>query len=267
MINLEIKSADVKHFRKGSSAFEGNDGLRHVKVLPYLSIVQSVEGSYDITLGTGTTEHTGTGGFFIAPSGIEQTIIHRTDKASNKMRFRWVFIDVDINKAFKFDELYRFPTVVTDEGKSVLNDLFERLFATEDQWESYSVCYQLLGVLSRMGEPIERQENSGAEMAIAYMMEHYAESITVEKLASLANMSESNFYASFKRLTGSSPMAYLNHYRLSVAANLLLETDDTANRISYTVGIKDALYFSKLFKKTYGVSPRDYRRSHRNNTK
>ena len=118
-----------------------------------------------------------------------------------------------------------------------------------------------------MGEPIEHRENSGPTKAIAYIMEHYTESITVEKLARVANMSESNFYAAFKRMSGSSPMAYLNHYRLSVAANLLLETGDTANRIGYTVGIKDALYFSKLFKKTYGVSPRDYRRSHRNNTK
>lgn len=264
---MEIKSAEIKQFKKGMSAFEGNDGLRHVKVLPYLSVVQSVEGSYDITLGNGNAEQTGTGGFFIAPAGIEQTIIHRTDKATNQMRFRWVFIDVDINKAHKFDALYRFSTVVSKEYQPELNDLFEHLFATEDIWETYSLCYRLLGLLCRMGEPIERPMDSGTEKAISYMMEHFAESITVEKLASLANMSASNFYAVFKRRCGTSPMAYLNHYRLSVAANRLLETGETANQISYAVGIKDALYFSKLFKKTYGVSPRDYRRSHRNNTK
>ena len=87
---MEIKNAEIKYFKKGTFTFTAHEIVRHVKVLPYLSIAQSLEGSYDITLGNGTTESTGEGGFFIAPAGIEQTIVHRPDKKSRKMICRWV---------------------------------------------------------------------------------------------------------------------------------------------------------------------------------
>lgn len=72
-------------------------------------------------------------------------------------------------------------------------------------------------------------------------------------------MSESNFYAVFKKHMGVSPISYINHYRMSIAAERLLETNRTATEIGYSVGISDPLYFSKLFKKTYGITPRGYR--------
>ena len=58
---------------------------------------------------------------------------------------------------------------------------------------------------------------------------------------------------------GISPIAYLNNYRMSVAADRLADTPDTISEISYSVGIQDPLYFSKFFKKTYGMAPKEYR--------
>ena len=72
-------------------------------------------------------------------------------------------------------------------------------------------------------------------------------------------MSTSNFYAAFKKNMGCSPIVYLNHYRLSIAADLLINTDQSVSAISYSVGINDVLYFSKLFKKAYGTPPKEYR--------
>ena len=264
---LEIKNAEIRLLKRGTFTFVSDQPVRHVKVLPYLSIAQAMEGSYEISLGGSKAEQTGEGGFFIAPAGIEQTIVHHPDPKSGKMRCRWLFIDVEINKAYKLDTIYRFPTVVKDDKKAEWNRLFESLFSTERIWEVHSICYKLLGHLEQMGTPVVKPLNHGMEAVTSYMREHYTENITVKKLASVANMSASNLYAAFKKQCGTSPVSYLNHYRLSIAERLLLETDDTINQISYAVGIKDALYFSKLFKKTYGVSPRDYRRSHRNNTK
>ena len=95
------------------------------------------------------------------------------------------------------------------------------------------------------------------------MMEHYTEEIRITSLADMAGTSESNFYAIFKKATGTSPIAYLNNYRLSVAAERLIETERSVSEIAYAVGINDPLYFSKLFKRTYGTSPKEYRRIHR----
>jgi AraC-like DNA-binding protein len=51
---------------------------------------------------------------------------------------------------------------------------------------------------------------------------------------------------------------------LSVAAEKLSISDLPIKEIALSVGINDALYFSKLFKKEYGISPRVYRSNHKN---
>ena len=256
---MEIASANIKFLRKSGFYSVYKENIKHVKVLPYLSIVQSVEGSYDITLGNGEQNQTGDGGFFIAPAGVEQTIVHHVNKKSGKMTCRWIFIDVEINKAFPLDSLYQFPVVVNGDRKNKLNILFDRMFATNDIWENYSDCYKLLGYLLQMATPIKYEMHQGVQRALTYIIGHYTEQITVRSLANISNMSESNFYAAFKKHIGNSPIAYLNRYRLSVAAEKLTQTDNTVSEISYSVGINDPLYFSKLFKKTYGMTSKEYR--------
>ena len=261
---LKTKGAQIKVLKKGGFYAVDNENVKHTKVLPYLSIVQSVEGSYDIALGRGDTLQTGEGGFFIAPSNVQQTIVHHVNKQSGKMSARWIFIDVEINKSFSLDTLYRFPVVINDDLKNELNTLFDRIFRTNDIWQNYSDCYALIGHLVRIATPIPNKGNSGILMSVAYINEHYKDEIAVKALANLANMSESNFYSVFKKQMGISPIAYLNNYRLSVAADRLTDTSDTVSEISYSVGINDPLYFSKLFKKTYGMAPKEYRFTYQN---
>ena len=261
---LKITNAHIRFFKKGGFYSVSNENVTHVKILPYLSVVQSVEGSYDIALGKDEWKQTGEGGFFIASSGVQQSIVHHVNKKSGKMSCRWIFIDVEVNKAFPLDSLYQFPAIVNDERKNELNILFDRLFATNDIWENYCDCYKLLGYLTQMATPIKTEMHQGIQRTIAYITEHYTEHITVRKLASISSMSESNFYAVFKKKMGISPIAYLNSYRLSVAAERLTETSDTVSEISYSVGINDPLYFSKLFKKIYGTAPKEYRFAYQN---
>lgn len=263
VVTLEITNVNIKFFQKNGFYSVCNENVKHVKVLPYLSIVQSVEGSYDIALGNGEQEQTGDGGFFIAPAGVQQSIVHHVNKKSGKMTCRWIFIDVEANKSFPLDSLYQFPVVLNDNRKNELNILFDRIFATNDIWENYSDCYKLLGYLLQTATPKKNEPHQGIQNAIAYIAEHYTEQITVKALANISNMSESNFYAAFKKQLGASPVAYLNHYRLSVAAEKLVQTDSTVSEISYSVGINDPLYFSKLFKKTYGMTSKKYRSVYR----
>ena len=98
VIFLDIKSAEIKYFKKDGFVSAYNDNTQHIKVLPYLSIVQSVEGSYDIALGNAATMQTGEGGFFVAPSEIQQTIVHHTNKKSGTM----IDLNVPLEKSFSF---------------------------------------------------------------------------------------------------------------------------------------------------------------------
>lgn len=259
VIILEIKHVEIKYFKKNGFSSVQSEGLHHVKALPFLSVVQSVEGSYDITLGNGKTEKTGDGGFFIAPSGVQQNIIHHDSKISGRMTCRWIFIDAQIDGTYSLDLLYRFPTVIADEKKNEISALFDHLFATDNVWDNYSDLYKLLKLLISIASPLEKQPHRGIQSAITYISTHYKEEITVRRLSEISSMSEPGFYAAFKKRVGSSPLAYLNSYRLSLAADKLTESDDTLSEIGYSVGINDPFYFSKLFKKTYGVSPKEYR--------
>ena len=260
---MEITGVQIKSFKKGGFYSVSNEGVKHVKVLPYLSIVQSLEGSYEIALGNGEALKTEDGGFFIAPAHVQQTIVHHVNRSSKKMSARWIFVDVEINKSFSVDGLYQFPVVIRGSLKNELHSLFDRIFETDDIWKNYSDCYALMGHLVNAATPIPHKIHRGIQDAVAYINEGYRQEITVKALASIANMSESNFYAAFKKQLGMSPIAYLNHYRLSIAADRLSDTSETVSAISYAAGINDPLYFRKLFKKTYGMTPKEYRLMYR----
>lgn len=94
------------------------DGVRHVKILPWLSVVQAQEGSYDVALGNQPAKSTGCCGFFTAPSGMQQTIVHHADPVSGRMCCRWIFLDVLINNAYSLDDLYDLP-LLPDASKEL----------------------------------------------------------------------------------------------------------------------------------------------------
>ena len=93
-----------------------------------------------------------------------------------------------------------------------------------------------------------------------YLDEHYAEKISLDQIA--ANMYLSPYYISkiFKSEIGESPIHYLIRVRLEHAKELLEQKEDFGvAEIAEKVGYDDAYHFSKLFKKTYGMSPLKYR--------
>ena len=102
-------------------------------------------------------------------------------------------------------------------------------------------------------------ENEAIRKAIEYIDNNYRSSISVKQLANAACMSESNLYFVFKKYMGVSPIAYTNYYRVTMAEEYLRQSDLTIGEISSLVGFDDQLYFSRLFKRIYGVSPRKYR--------
>lgn len=259
---LNIKKAEIRYFKKQGLDCDSIENVKHVKILPYLSIVQSIEGSYDISLGNAPTQETGDGGFFIAPSQVQQTIVHHVNKKSGRMICRWIFLDVEINGTYKLDSLYRFPVTVSGDAQQELGRLFDRLFSTDDLFENYSCCYKILGTLLRLATPVRQSGLQAIQAAVDHIKANFAHPIDVATLARLTNMSESNFYAAFKKQFGTSPISYLNRYRLSLAAEQLKETDRTVIEICSDIGIADSFYFSRLFKKTYGLSPRAYRSIH-----
>jgi AraC-like DNA-binding protein len=83
--------------------------------------------------------------------------------------------------------------------------------------------------------------------------------VAIGALARMANLSESHFCALFKRVTGFAPIDYFLHVKVQRACDLLDTTDQPVKRIAGQVGFSDPLYFSRIFRKVQGISPRTYR--------
>ncbi len=95
---------------------------------------------------------------------------------------------------------------------------------------------------------------------ISYLNKNYMKKISLNKISK--NMYLSPVYISklFKEETGDSPINYLIQLRLEKAKEILLNNENISIQdIAKTVGYDDAYYFSKLFKKYYGVSPSNYK--------
>ena len=80
-----------------------------------------------------------------------------------------------------------------------------------------------------------------------------------EAEAGKLNISIQHFRRIFRKYTGTSPQHYLLQQRLAQAANLLAHTEEQIGAIAAAVGVDDMFYFSHLFKKYYGISPKKYR--------
>lgn len=93
-----------------------------------------------------------------------------------------------------------------------------------------------------------------------YVELNYTEKISIAKIASVAGFSESHFMKYFKNACGVSFIEYLNDYRLTMAARMLLAGDDAILVIAEESGFDNLSYFNRCFKKKYGKTPREYRK-------
>ncbi len=257
---MDINRIDIEYVSKDQFDSLVMDKIRHIKTLPYLSVVQAVEGSYDIRLGDDKTYSTGSRGFFIAPSNIQQTITHNADRSSGRMICRWVFIKVKLNGLYIMDDIYDLPVILSEKYAREMDMIFEKLFSADDVFSEYACYYEIIKIISAVAVNKKDKVPSYIDSALSYIKENYANKITVCDIAQSVNLSESHFFSVFKKQTGVSPMAYLNGYRLSLAAELIVKTSKTISEISDLTGIRDPIYFNKLFRKAYQMSPSEYRK-------
>lgn len=94
---------------------------------------------------------------------------------------------------------------------------------------------------------------------ITFLHENFDKNLTLGEMAAHAGLSASHFSALFKQQTGYSPTHYFLHLKMQHAGALLSLTKKPIHQISSEVGYDDPYYFSRIFKKIMGVSPRQYR--------
>lgn len=98
-----------------------------------------------------------------------------------------------------------------------------------------------------------------------YIHDYYMEGITARGLAEQNGVTVNRLFYVFRKYAGMGPGDYLLQYRLNRAKELLVTSDALVSDIAHSVGYEDALYFSRVFKKRFGITPSGLRDKFRNN--
>lgn len=100
---------------------------------------------------------------------------------------------------------------------------------------------------------------SQVEQIRQYILTSYHENITLTALASAYHMDASYLSRMFSQTYGETIIAYLTRVRMEQAIRLMGDEEKKLETISFLVGYDDYNYFSRVFRKKLGVSPREYR--------
>ena len=98
--------------------------------------------------------------------------------------------------------------------------------------------------------------------ALTFIEQNFQRDVSIEEIAAVCGLNRSYFGKVFREAVGESPQAYLLHYRMARAAQLLKETRLSIGEIARQVSYDNQLHFSRAFKNVHGVSPREYRSAH-----
>ncbi|WP_233861952.1 helix-turn-helix domain-containing protein [Tenacibaculum piscium] len=90
------------------------------------------------------------------------------------------------------------------------------------------------------------------------IVKNVADEYNVEKLSEEIGISQAKMQEGFKLLFSRTVIEYIRHVRLEKAKDLISSTDGNISQIIYSIGFSSRSYFSKIFKRKYGISPSKY---------
>jgi len=141
--------------------------------------------------------------------------------------------------------------------KTRINDLTHQHQQLVEKYEALSRRYDLL--FTGTGTDIESHEQRLLKKVQAIVETNMSDPMFgVEELAREIGMSRTNLHRKIKSISGFSPSEFIRNMRLKKASILLLNQSNSISQVSFSVGFEDHSYFSKAFKKHYGVSPSEY---------
>jgi AraC family transcriptional regulator, L-rhamnose operon transcriptional activator RhaR len=174
----------------------------------------------------------------------------------------------DLEPAMRAQHGFRSKLQVSNKQLDSLKALVKKLEHEESikspgrLFRMAAILMQLIGQVSEYYSGTDapnRAEVLRLGKVISYIETRYAKPLSLDALAKRAAMSPSTLHRAFTSSMGESPINYLITVRLDRAKELLKDTNLSITEISSRVGFRDSNYFSRIFKKKQGKSPREFR--------
>ena len=249
----------------GYSEIDTSFVIERVRVDYY--IMYPTEGSFAARIN-GTLQTVNTGDILL---------IHADDlqyyEKQNKEHFAYYWVHFtghaakSILSSCGFSKSGVYPVGISDKIIRMFKTLFADFYGKKIEGtylEVYTAAH-LMEILAAMKECMEnkKQKSSNTEQkiyaSVRYINAHYTEALSVEKLAEDQEMCAGYYSKMFIKHIGTSPRDYFVRLRLQNAAILLTQSDMSITEIAASVGYNDPLYFSRIFKKNFSLSPAAYR--------
>ncbi|MBK5511434.1 GlxA family transcriptional regulator [Pseudomonas sp. TH15] len=141
--------------------------------------------------------------------------------------------------------------VAQDHGKKVAQDVAKVLLVVMKRQGGQAQFSPLMAAVAPHETPITRVQN--------YVLEHLDEAFSIERMASLANMSSRHFARLFAREVNMTPMEFLQSARIDRARNLLETSDAPLKTVAYKSGFGSVRHMRFLFSEKLGLTPAQYR--------
>lgn len=212
-------------------------------------------------------------GFLIKPN----TIAYYQADQSNPWKYVWVAFNGFktlqlLQKAGFNEENYTF----TFEEDVDLRNCFEGMYNLDSmkkssEVRSMSLLYEFFVLLidnnknTQICSEQKTMRDFYIEKTLDFIHMNYSRNIGVKDIARYIGIDRKYLHFIFKSYSGISPQGYLIGLRIEKACELLRDDDLSIMNVSNSVGYRDPLLFSKMFKKYKGVSPTEYKLNMQNN--
>ena len=185
------------------------------------------------------------------------------EDAMDSMMFRqYVLVEALISGMAFLDNM----GVSKEKASEILGDLKEPVKYVDSSDSAKEYIKLLLRTLIEYRDQVSGKKYTEIiERAKIYIQENYQnEEMSLQSVSHHVNVSSNHFSAIFRKETGETFIDFLTKVRMTSAKDLLLCTSMKTSEIGFEVGYKDPHYFSYIFKKTVGMSPKEYRRNKKN---
>ncbi len=185
----------------------------------------------------------------------------------------WLHFDLRRGQRDFFED-YKIPMKISVKEKESVAKIFENLISRRDKdtlldslADSADIIRLVEIYLKSCTPTLLSREKDAIDESVEYIKKNFCEEINLAQLAKKAGLTPNYFIKKFKERTGYTPAKYISTLRIETAKFFFQHNEHSVNKVMEKVGIYDASYFSKLFKKAYGYPPKTFCEMNKNNEK